>query len=633
MKNLAHRSVAAKQHHATELPLTQKSAPAGKLHTKPHNSLGPGRLRALQLTLTLIIKYLSRPTVNIPLSWFGLISLPLFIYGGIPASPGGIGLAWRNAWDATLHISVHVVILAAFSGACFIVYLRTPPPTTLNNDIVHSNSHGKTITSLNNKHNFGTKLDCATIRQRAWTLVKTPLGLSVCIIIFFIQAASFTSIQQVVRPGWLWNPFLILLRYRVIAPSELAPALQNVCIDYQINEGSSARNPLCLDEDSWNTLSTGVLSSQNKEDVELVLKGLSYLRDQSGGMVISVMGRDVDEHIDALRENVESLVFFVPNLSVVVFENDSTDGSRDHFKQWQRADKKYTVDIMECPDATDCKFGKSTRYDLSKDFFQTSTVGEMHHFRQRVMDYITSSEAYTDYSHILQLDLDIGVSISPLGILHSLGYIQDRSIASSCRQPWPGGLGTLAPPYDFNAFESLQTPDTIRQKSLHQRFCAIMPPGDRWRFVCQAATPMKFLQIVTLDRANNYPYPVESAYNGATLYPLKLLRETNPKYDAGDDGQRCEHVGFHKSMKQPMFVNPKWDMHMSPTHPGGPMGEKAMRFMRHYGSLPAVAIPMAIQNVVPLAIMVLSVMTLSVYYLSWILGFLPSRKPAKEAMA
>ena len=147
---------------------------------------------------------------------------------------------------------------------------------------------------------------------------------------------------------------------------------------------------------------------------------------------------------------------------------------------------------------------------------------------------------------------------------------------------------------------------------------------------------MKFLQIVTLDRANEYPYPVESAYNGATLYPLKLIRETNPKYDAGEDGQRCEHVGFHKSMKRPMFVNPKWDIHMSPTNPGGPKGETAVRFLQHYGSLPAVAIPMGIQNVVPLATLVLSVVTLSVHYLSRMLGFLPNARlaiPRKEAMA
>lgn len=544
-------------------------------------------------------------------------------------------MAWQNAWDGTLHISVFVVMFTALLGAWFLVYTTSSSTATNNNTTNHSDNKKilpstSTMWSSNSNKNDKKEVDWAILRRRVWMLARTPFGLSVCIVLFFIQSASLTSIQQVVRPGWIWNPFLILLRYRVIWPEELAPAMADVCLDYKVGD-ASGRDPLCLDESSWNTLSVGALSSRNTEDVEGVLKGLSYLQTQSGGIIISVMGRDIDEHIDPLRKNVEALAKFSPRLAVVIFENDSTDGSREHFTRWQQEHgKPYTVDLIPCPEAENCKFGKGTRYDLSTDFWTSSTVGEMHKFRQRVLDYITTKEVYNDYSHILQMDLDIGVSISPFGVLHSLGYTQDKSIASSCRQPWPGGLGTLAPPYDFNAFESLPTKDTERLKSLHVILCGVMPPGDRWRFVCQAATPMKFIQIVQLDRANSYPYPVASAYNGATLYPLELIRKTQPKYDRGEDGQRCEHVGFHLSMKQPMFVNPKWDMHMSPTHPGGPKGEKAMRFMRHYGALPAVAFVMAIQNVVPLAILVLSMMTLGIYYLKMIQARLANRQSTKK---
>jgi len=570
-------------------------------------------------------------------------------------SPGGVFAAWRNAWDGTLHVSVYLVLVATFFGACYIVYYVKPTAitTTTKNNNQSNNTTGSgsgsgsgigsgiepteqiPSYSTNPRHVQPCKNRTIVIRGRTipldrlkqniiQLLFKTPFGISLCIILFFIQSSSFASLQQVVRPGWLWNPFLILTRFRVVLPQELKPALKGVCLDYQFQEfrtdktfsSNSNRNPLCLDEAAWSTLSVGALSSYNPEHVEVVLKGINYLQNESGGIIVSVMGRDVNEHIDSLRANVESLVPFISNLSVAIFENDSIDGSREHFLQWQQeSDKEYTVDLIDCPIAVNCKFGHKERYDLVEDFWTSSTIGEMHLFRQRVLDYITSSPSYKDYSHILQLDLDIGVSISPLGILHSLGYVQDKSIVSSCRQSWPGGLGTLAPPYDFNAFESLPTKETLRLKSWHEVFCGIMPPNDRWQFVCQAATPMKFIQIISLDRANEYPYPVESAYNGAALYPLKLIRETNPKYEAGKYGQTCEHVSFHRAMKQPMFVNPKWDMHMSPTHPGGPKGEKAMRFMRHYGSLPAVAITMALQNVIPLAVLVLSAMTISIFFL------------------
>ena len=595
-----------------------------KIHSRPQlrQNTRPRKRSNVEAFLHL----LSQPTVNLPLSWFGLISVPLLIYGEIPLqSPGGVFAAWRNAWDGTLHVSVYLIIATAFLGACYLVFYINPSSSSSSKptDTIPSYRPNPMHTPSRTIVIRGRTIQLDMLRQTALQILfKTPFGVSLCIILFFIQSASFTSLQQVVRPGWLWNPFLVLTGFRVVWPSELKPALQNVCLDDPQQVGENSNHPLCLDPDAWSTLSVGAISSDNPRDVETVLKGISFLQKESGGLVVSVMGRDVDEHIDPLRQNVESLVPFVPNLSVVIFENDSTDGSREHFLQWQREpNKPYKVDVIDCPDAADCKFGHKERYDLVEDFWTSSTIGEMHLFRQRVMDYIIASPAYKEYSHILQIDLDIGVSISPLGVLHSLGYIQDKTIVSSCRQSWPGGLGTLAPPYDFNAFESLPTRETLRLKSWHEVFCGVMPPNDRWHFVCQAATPMKFIQIISLDRANDYPYAVESAFNGAALYPLKLIRETNPKYEPGPHGQTCEHVSFHRSMKQPVFVNPKWDMHMSPAHPGGPQGEKAMRFMSHYGTLPAVAITMALQSVIPLAMLVLSVMTISIHSLTRLQAF------------
>jgi hypothetical protein len=78
---------------------------------------------------------------------------------------------------------------------------------------------------------------------------------------------------------------------------------------------------------------------------------------------------------------------------------------------------------------------------------------------------------------------------------------------------------------------------------------------------------------------NGQPYPVTSAFNGLTLYPMSLIRQRGPlaRYDSGDDNQRCEHVGFHLSLADQMYVNPKWTMHLKPHKPGGPTGSKAIK--------------------------------------------------------
>ena len=46
----------------------------------------------------------------------------------------------------------------------------------------------------------------------------------------------------------------------------------------------------------------------------------------------------------------------------------------------------------------------------------------------------------------------------------------------------------------------------------------------------------------------NQRWPTLSAYNGAALYPIKEIQRTRARYDAGIDGQRCEHVGFHLAL-------------------------------------------------------------------------------------
>eukprot|EP00986_Skeletonema_menzelii_P011020 scaffold5539_cov81-Skeletonema_menzelii.AAC.12 len=104
-----------------------------------------------------------------------------------------------------------------------------------------------------------------------------------------------------------------------------------------------------------------------------------------------------------------------------------------------------------------------------------------------------------------------------------------------------------------------------------------MPPGDRWRNMCDAPSPMQFFMILKNNDPifhHGRPYEVKSAFNGITMYPLGLIRErgTGAKYDAGKDGQQCEHIGFHLSLRDTMLVNPKWKMNLKVDKPGGPNG-------------------------------------------------------------
>lgn len=176
---------------------------------------------------------------------------------------------------------------------------------------------------------------------------------------------------QVTVPSIIWNPFLQSGSFEVYYPHRLQEYLKGICID---DTNIHANRPLCLSRESWLGLSSNAIDSRNKDDVSTVLNGIQYAKNKSGGLIINVMSRDTINAIPALRQNVEALVpFFEGKLSVVVFENDSIDGSRSAFKAWAKEASGYKVDLISCGhDNPDCKFGISHRYDSieNKNYFQ-----------------------------------------------------------------------------------------------------------------------------------------------------------------------------------------------------------------------------------------------------------------------
>jgi len=416
---------------------------------------------------------------------------------------------------------------------------------------------------------------------------------------------------QVIAPSILWNPFL-QQSFEVYYPHRLPDYLQGICIN---DTNIHANRPLCLSRESWLGLSSNAIDSRNKDDVSTVMNGIQYARSKSGGLIVNVLSRDTSNSIPALRFNVEALVpFFEGKLSVVIFENDSIDGSRGAFKAWAKEASGYKVDLISCGNVNpDCKFGISHRYDSTeyKNYFQSSAIGKMADFRQNIVDYILGNPDYDKFSHMIVIDMDIGVSLSPFGILHTLGKETEVAVASSGRQTLPGSLGTLIPPYDYSAFRAIKTGSNSNLLQLHSLFCGIMPPGDRWRNQCDAVSPMHSILVIGSDRLNKDDlYPVESAFNGATLYPLRLIRESGARYDVGDDGQRCEHIGFNTGLRNQMYVNPKWNLHLAPDNPGGPTGVRALKNVIRITLNPRLASAVGAQLILSYCAFVYSIMTL-----------------------
>jgi len=208
--------------------------------------------------------------------------------------------------------------------------------------------------------------------------------------------------------------------------------------------------------------------------------------------------------------------------------------------------------------------------------------------------------------------VDLGVSISPLGVLHTLGVRPLAAVAASGRSPKPTSVGSLVMPYDISAFRPDPALFSPRLIALHETFCRIAGGGGGGgdgagfdRATCDFASPIHVAGMRAADQSNREaPYGVASAFNGAALYPLEQLRLTGVRYDTTDGSKGlCEHIPFHSQLRArttaesgfsaQMYVSPKWAFLVSPHRPPGPTGPKFLKFVREQGgegSLQIVAI-------------------------------------------
>lgn len=363
--------------------------------------------------------------------------LPFVFWDGYPEDWSALNLYpllrhVEMAWSSMLHNSLYAV-----AAATFVAVACVPNGGLRPRKMLPPRGTGSTADRLN-----AALSDAAVnISQSSW---KSSLALAIVLTTFGLLHMTL----QMGYPHILWNPFMWGW-YTVYLPGNIPRALRGACLDMQ--KHSTASQPLCLSEDKWQELSSGQLSSYNPDDVYAVQRGLDYLQNQSGGVVINALARNVADAIPLLKQNMAGLAPFFQDsqhkLSLAVFENDSNDGTRALFKSWAEEESakessRYTVDIMGCGDANpDCILGIQDRYD--KDLFKNpnaSGVGKLGEFRNVLLEYILNKDEYKSYSHMVVLDVDLGVSISPLGLIHTLGLEngigQDYAVASSSSQVW-----------------------------------------------------------------------------------------------------------------------------------------------------------------------------------------------------
>ena len=435
---------------------------------------------------------------------------PLLLWDDYPAKLEV--LSWLRhielVWTALLHISIWPVV---FVTAVISVLCMGHNNNNRGGRIIHHPTKAA-IAAAPSTAPCLTACHRLLFQPKSSLHYKLPLLLSI-LFTGLISTQSFLQMAfpSIIWNPAIWTPFW---GYHVFLPRDVQKELRGGCFnvhadfdDYSAtfprdsasyNKSSSSavsssssllrssinnkNQPLCLSQQQWSHLSSGTLSSHNPNDVATVHRGLSYLQTQSNGLVINALARNIKESIPDLRRNIEGLVPLLglrTKLTFVVFENDSVDGTREELRRWaeevnsdtnnnhsshnsnndnnsnnnnnNNVGSRYNVDLIQCPPPnTDCKLNIIDRNEVSGGTNKTSSgVGKLGDFRQIVLDHVVAN--YADYSHMIVLDVDLGVSVSPLGILHTLGLMSESgdslaekfAVASAATQIWPGTFGTM----------------------------------------------------------------------------------------------------------------------------------------------------------------------------------------------
>jgi glycosyltransferase involved in cell wall biosynthesis len=244
---------------------------------------------------------------------------------------------------------------------------------------------------------------------------------------------------------------------------------------------------------------------------ERVVRGRQRMR--ASRVVIAGLVRNAIDVLPATIERVERLCAAFADFRVVVYENDSIDGTRELLAAWAAGVSKVTAvsDVLSSP------VNPKTRCNERGE--------RMADCRNRYRDLV--AQQFSDFDHVIVIDLDVPGGWSEDGIANTFGW-----------DDW-----------DFVGANGI-----ILQR-VHLRFNTWLH-YDAWAFREQGSfEPMPAPLVNNFSWRRGEPLvPVYSCFGGLGIYRMPAF--LSAIYAGGD----CEHVALHRGMRSAgfdrLFLNP-----------------------------------------------------------------------------
>jgi glycosyltransferase involved in cell wall biosynthesis len=233
----------------------------------------------------------------------------------------------------------------------------------------------------------------------------------------------------------------------------------------------------------------------------------------------------IDKNIQLLLETGS----YYQDHRIVIFENDSTDRSREIIKDWSKRNSK--IDLIDC-EVPNCRYNKKRENGLSRN-----RQDNMVFYRNKCLAYI--KQKYSDYDYLLLVDFDMVGYYSIEGLIHSMSFDNWDAIFVNGRTPYVLLSGLVSHMYDSLSFVDHSEDIKTRYQTISNSFT-------------QFISSMKMMFI-----SGKQLYKVKSAFNGSGLYRMSSILPFEYVKDWS-----CEHIGLHYQMidkgYDKLYINPNW---------------------------------------------------------------------------
>ena len=388
----------------------------------------------------------------------------------------------------------------------------------------------------------------------ALLITPTYIGQFVCFI-FSILYLWKASVRQELRfgniPYWVWMTSILLYGFFCYVMIGVLLYFFADMTFFDFSNKKFYQEPFCSISDLQNL---SIFSKNAKKEKRFeTLKNLGYQNAKNYRVVFCFLARNSSYHVNKMRVKIETIGRHFKNYHVLLFENDSNDGTREMLQDWASENSKIT--ILDCCSLGNCECKLDWKKATYDGVHSKSRIDKMRMMRQYMLDHVKKDFANWDYSIVMDFDLE--GSIFKDGFFTSFAYNQFDVMFASGLTLFPVFFNKYML-YDAWAFlaendeiDNINKTDIIKD------------------FFHQSKTLFKYPINFQIKKA-------KSGFNGFAIYKISSIMSAS--YINKISNSNCEHIDLHLHMidngYSKIYFNPCAILFV------GQQGEKRIKYLK-----------------------------------------------------